>query len=193
MALTTVAAIKSYLNLSVSTHDTILATLLAATEARILQHLGRTRIESGAVSNEAHSPNGQSAYLVLAEWPATAITSVTLSGTALSASDYELQSAEGFLIYLAGGTTPVCWPAGIRNVVVSYTAGYASVPADIALACIIQTAWDWKRTAFVGDGMGGRLGERQQVVGDGNAIYMVDAWAPEATEILAPHRRARVA
>ena len=196
MALTTRALVQSYINNSDSGLNTIIDTILAAVEARILAHLGRLRIESGTVTNEYHDGDGRSDGLLLNEWPATAITSVYWwDGTTadlVAATDYVLDSAAqdsaGILLYTPDAGAPQPWPSGRRNIRVTYTAGYSAVPAALQFAATIQVAWDLKRTSHAG----ARLGERTQVLGDGNATYMVDPWAPECLEVLDRYRRRSV-
>ena len=196
MALTTRALVQSYINNSDSGLNTILDTLIAAVEARILAHLGRLRIETGTVTNEYHDGDGRSECLLLREWPATAITTVSwwdgTTATALDATDYALdssaQDSAGILIYTPGGYAPSPWRVGRRNIRITYTAGYTTVPDDLELAATIQVAWDLKRTGHAG----ARLGERTQVLVDGNATYMVDPWAPECLEVLDRYRRRSV-
>lgn len=197
MALTSATLVKSYLNESGSSVDSIIATFIAAVEARILAYLARTRVETGSVSNEYHDGDGRSHQLLLREWPATTVSSVEwwngTTATALSASDYVLQDASdsgpGILIYTPGGGSPAAWPEGLRNIRVSYTAGHASTPKDIELAATIQVVWDLQRRGLSGAKTSGQLGVRQNVIGDNTAIYLVDAWAPEVLAALEPHRR----
>lgn len=190
MALTDAAKVKAYLGETGSGLDSILAALIPRVEARILTHLGRTRLESGAVTDEVHDGDDCREAIVLREWPATAVSSVTENGETLSASDYDLDVTRGRLYRLPSGLTysPGPWSCGRRNLVVSYTAGYATLPEDLVSAATVQVAWDVKRTGH----KGGRLGERTQTVGDGTATYMVDEWAPEVLSMLAPYRSVRV-
>lgn len=196
MALTTRANVQSYINDPGSSLNAIIDTILAAVEARALAYLGRTRIESGTVTNEHHDGDGRTDGLLLNEWPATAVASVNWwDGTTaelVPVTDYVLdssaQDSAGILLYTPDGGAPSPWPSGRRNIRVTYTAGYSSVPPDLQYAMTIQIAWDLKRSGH----QGGRLGERTQVIGDGNATYMVDAWAPEVLEVLDHYRRRHV-
>lgn len=197
MALTTRALVQSYIANSASALEAIIDTIVAAVDARMLAYLGRTRIDSGTVTNEYHDGDGRSDQLLLREWPATAVASVHwwdgTTATLVPATDYALESpaqdSAGVLLYTPDGGAPAPWPSGRRNIrVTSYTAGYTTVPKDLEYAATIQVAWDLKRSGHAG----GRLGERTQVVGDGNATYMVDSWAPEVLEVLDRYRAVRV-
>ena len=67
--------------------------------------------------------------LELRRYPVTAVTSVTLDGTAIAAADYALD-AEGGILELQAGTFSATEPG---NLVIVYTAGYAraSVPKRV--------------------------------------------------------------
>jgi hypothetical protein len=45
------------------------------------------------------------------------------------------------MLYLRGGV----FPRGVQNVAISYTAGLASVPVDVAQACVEIVATKYKR------------------------------------------------
>lgn len=74
--------------------------------------------------------------LVLPQRPVVAVTSVTLAGVLLPGTDYEFDADTGRLRWIWRKATTVipavyrCWPEG-ADVVVVYTHGYATIPADI--------------------------------------------------------------
>ncbi len=189
MALTTTAAVKSYEGIGGSGSDALIDTIVAAVDAAIKQFLGR-QIESAAVTAEIHDGNGRDDFIVLTESPATAISSVAISGTALSVSDYELDGANGIVFYRPGGAGYAPWPAGRRNVSVTYTAGYSIVPADLALAATKQAAYEAKLSIV----HGGRLGDRSTILQDGGvAQYVVSPWVTGVLDTLERYRRPRCA
>lgn len=71
--------------------------------------------------------------LVLARRPVTGIDTVVISDSEQGADDYEYEAASGLLYRLCGGGR-TCWPCG--ETVVSYSAGYATVPDDLKYAAI---------------------------------------------------------
>lgn len=77
--------------------------------------------------------------LVLARRPVTSVASVTVSDSALSETEYEVDTAAG-IVYrtTTAGTRPPepwgWWTTG--TTVIEYTAGYATVPADLKYAAI---------------------------------------------------------
>ena len=66
----------------------------------------------------------------LPELPVTAVTKVVVDGVELTASvDYKL--GQHGILYRVDGY----WTAGIQNVVITYTHGYAVIPEDIVGVC----------------------------------------------------------
>ncbi len=75
--------------------------------------------------------------LWLDRYPSVAIDSVTVDGSVLDASGYEVDDRTGGL-YRLSGRTRVCWSGS--EIVVAYTGGYADpteVPAPLAEACLL--------------------------------------------------------
>jgi hypothetical protein len=76
--------------------------------------------------------------------PVVSVTSVTVNNAAMNAADYTLDTRLGCLWYGAQGWAGVGrqrrpgWQAGVQNIVVTYTAGYAAIPAPIKRAAIVQ-------------------------------------------------------
>lgn len=76
--------------------------------------------------------------LILSRRPAHTITSVVENGTTLTAgTDFENHAEAGLLKRLSGDCE-TCWPA--CKIVVSYTAGWETVPDDLKLAAMKLTA-----------------------------------------------------
>lgn len=71
--------------------------------------------------------------LVLSRRPVTTMTSVVEDDTTLSPADYELDAASGVLHRLSGDVY-ARWLA--RKIVVSYTAGWVTVPDELKLAAM---------------------------------------------------------
>jgi hypothetical protein len=148
MGLTTVAAIKTHLGITGSDEDTYLTQLLAGLEPAVLRWLNRLNIERATVT-EFYNGGGRK-YLPLKRRPVISVASVNedvdgMAGqnpdgfgaeTLLTAgSDYwtknleESESNPGMLVRV--GTN---WANYDGSVKVVYTSGYATVPADIAMA-----------------------------------------------------------
>ena len=168
MALTTLADLKTYLGISDSSEDALLNLLIADADAAILGYIGRT-IEQATLT-EYYSGDGTQ-MLVLKQRPVTAVTSVHVDqsgysgqGSGAFASSTEWTAGEDFYIrtvvenesntgelvaikgpgtFRADGTAQTWgeWPLGTGNIKVVYTAGYSTVPGDLAAACRILVAW----------------------------------------------------
>jgi hypothetical protein len=80
--------------------------------------------------------------LILARRPVVSIVAVTEAGTALAATDYEIDKDKGLLTRLSGDE-PACWRSG--KILVDYSGGWIlpgwsgqtrNLPADVESACI---------------------------------------------------------
>lgn len=178
--LTTLALVGMYLTLAPGALDpgSETATKLAITISEVSERMEtymRRRIGRRMVS-DSYDAMGNSDLLQLRTYPADGQDlDVTLNGDDITADCLVLEGP-GHLLYQPGGV-PQCWPAGRRHIAVASQAGYESVPEDIQNAATTQVAWQYKRSLD-------RLGERDTVLGEGTATYMVDAWAPEVLEVM---------
>ncbi|WP_210252727.1 hypothetical protein [Methylosinus sporium] len=77
--------------------------------------------------------NAKPASLILVRRFIGAISSITVDGTALEASDYEIDRGAGLLRRLCGSSF-VDWPQG--TTVVSYTAGFVEIPGALKRAAV---------------------------------------------------------
>ena len=168
MALTTLADLKTYLGITDTSEDDLLNLLIADADAAILGYLDRA-IEQASLT-EYYSGDGTT-NLLLQQRPVTTITSVHVdaagyagqgSGAFDSTTEWtagtdfyaqsvvENESNTGNIIAIKGPGTftadhqPMTWgewPRGTGNIKVVYTAGYSTVPSDLAAACRILVAW----------------------------------------------------
>jgi hypothetical protein len=96
------------------------------------------------------------------DWPlVTSVAAVSLrvdtTWTALTAGELaQLQPADTGLLYREYAV----WPAGFRNVKLTYTAGYAAVPLEIKRAALVVAATDlptsnvpWSAESYEAGGM----------------------------------------
>jgi hypothetical protein len=148
MALTTVAAIKTHLGITGSDEDAYLTQLLAGLEPAVLRWLNRLNIERATVTEYLNG--GGRKYLPLKRRPVISVASVNedifgyggqnpdgfgASSLLEAGVDYwtknleESESNPGMLVRV--GTN---WADAEGAVKVVYTSGYATVPADIAMA-----------------------------------------------------------
>lgn len=83
----------------------------------------------------------QQPALSLARRFVSEIDTVTVAGTELLESEYELDAASGILRYLDSTDSVVAWPAG--KTVVVYTAGFAAAPEPVKAAAKELARYVW--------------------------------------------------
>jgi hypothetical protein len=126
--------------LSSAQTEQLRATILAATRV-CGSYIGRTLARESAT--EVYS--GGKGAIALRRTPVISVTSVTESGTALTGSDWVLDTV-GWLLHRGSTTSASRWAAGRANVSVTYVAGYADPPADVRLAVLREVEHLWQRT-----------------------------------------------
>jgi uncharacterized phiE125 gp8 family phage protein len=138
---TTISDVKAYLGITSATDDALLTRLIAAASQWIRSNLNRD-ITSQAYTDKLDGTG--TSRVILSQFPVTAVTSVTVDGTDQAASNIAFRDAT---VALTDGTK---FTKGFANVVVTYTAGYATTPGDIAQACIELVAWRYKEKDRIG-------------------------------------------
>jgi len=142
--LTTLSAVKSELNISVSTYDSLLTGYIHSESAKLSQLCNR--VFASEVLTETLYLLTHHDSIQLSRSPVTSVSSVTYSDDALTTDDYKYDGDSGIL-YRISGYSPVNsnmtsrWNVG--KLVVSYTAGYATIPYAIADACVQLIATRW--------------------------------------------------
>lgn len=149
--LATLAQVKAYLGLatSLTTDDVLLAQIISAESAMLTKWMSR---EFGVVSHtDVFSGNGKSQRM-LVNSPAVSVTAVEVDGMTLGSSLFLLN---GNILTLLLGRT---FAKGMMNCSITYTAGYATVPNDVAQACVELVAKRYKdrdRVGLVSKGLAG--------------------------------------
>ena len=146
--LTTLQDVKDWLGLSSTADDALLARLIASASRFIESWVGRTI--TSVTYTETFNGDGH-ARLVLPNYPVTAVSSVTIDGSPIPAAAPAAPNGylfDALVLYLNG----YAFARGVQNVTVVYTAGYASVPPDLAQACIELVALRYKERDRVGQG-----------------------------------------
>jgi hypothetical protein len=133
--LTNLNTAKDWMGLTASGDDALLTRLITAVSAYIQSWINRTL--ASATYTETRNGTGTK-RLVLTNYPVTAVASVTVGGVTVPAYNYVFDQ---YGIELACGT----FSRGAGNVVVQYTAGYATTPADVEQACIELVQLRYKR------------------------------------------------
>lgn len=192
-ALLTTEELRAAVGVTGSSYDTTLATLGARAAAAIAAWCGVAdappavpTLRSEGIT-ETFRALADVPVLVLARWPVSAITSVTLDGTVLSATDYELSDGAR-LLYRLSDDMRIGWTAS--KLVIVYTAGWATVPDGLKAAAVRLV-----RDYWYADGPQQRDPALKSVRVDG--VDEVQYWvAPasdplvggELAEMLAPYR-----
>lgn len=176
--LTTLAAVKAYAGITGTAQDVLLSGLITRASAAIENYLQRS-VMSGSVA-EVRDGTGATAML-LRQWPVASVASLMIDGQTIPAAS--AWGAPGW--WLADGRTILLFgyrfARGIANVQASYTAGYATVPADIEQACIETVLLALKRRDHIDVSSKSLAGE---------SITFVNVELPRAAQqVLANHRR----
>jgi hypothetical protein len=140
-------------------YDATVTALIPQVQAEMERYCGCDSFDSATYTDQAYDGTGTKS-LYLRNWPVTTLTSVkTLDGagtsTTLASTEYRAavgDNSNGRLTRLSGSSsywpdnTPAlsngpCWPVGSENILVTYTAGYSTIPGDLKLAafCLLDT------------------------------------------------------
>lgn len=128
---------KAELNHVTDINDDELRLYIAATTPIIEELAGRV-----LVATVTETFDGGRRAVLLSE-RASAITSVTVDGTALAPSAYTADLASG-IVYAGGSSTPSTFSWGRQNVVVVYTVGAAAIDPNVVQAARVITAHMYK-------------------------------------------------
>lgn len=129
--LTTLASLKTYLGITDAGSDAVLTKLIAAASAAIEQAIGYPL--SSETRTERLDGNGADIVHPMVR-PITAVASVAVDGRSFSPAASSQGQGFGFdyrAVWLWGGER---FNLGRRNVEITYTAGYPTIPADIEQA-----------------------------------------------------------
>ena len=128
-------ALKSELGITTSDKDEYLGDLLDQSQATIQSYLRRVLwVETvSEVFRDAEIPVDGPVWL--SRWPGNTVTSVTVDGNAVT--DFEVDPDNGALYRLDADGDRLYWQTGsLRKMVVVYTGGYDTIPADIQRAAL---------------------------------------------------------
>jgi hypothetical protein len=141
-AMTTLADVKAMLGITDATQDVRLENLINFASAMIAKYCDRVFTRSTYTSEAYAGTNRQ--LLVLRQWPVVSVSLVTVGGTTMPATEYEVKSQDQAMgaIYrpngwnqntqYATGLTLDTWASG-RDYAVTYIAGYY-MPGDVTRA-----------------------------------------------------------
>lgn len=191
--LATVADVKAYAKITGSEDDALLASLLESAEQALRDYCSRPLGWSQASVAETLSGSGNNSLVVtnvpVAESPAPVVVLLTGAVTTetVAASRYRFDPDSGEFRIIEDDPIYACaWPAGFRNVTMTYTGGYAAIPANLSHAAILATLW-----LFYGSG------QDPSMASEGLGAYSYTKWVaveghsipPEVEAMVAPYRR----
>jgi len=142
-ALVTLADQKTYLNISDSNSDSILEILINSVSTLINVYCERTLIET-TYTDLYLDGNGEK-EIQLPNWPVASITSLAEDETSLTEGldeDYLLYTSDraAYLWRYGDG-----WVDMHKGILITYVAGYSTVPKDLQLACFKQVAFEFHK------------------------------------------------
>lgn len=188
-ALTDLASVQAELSLPGSEDAGYLQTQIAASSAAIASWC--SRVFARETVQEVWRPEIPTEFLMLARVPVASITSVIEDGVTLSASDYEVDPASGFLWRLSSDQRS-WWRA--RKITVTYAGGYIlppaqgrTLPEDVQRACVLMVAAQYNARGR--DPM--LRSEAAQDVGQVSYLDPragMEAMPPQAAALLQPYR-----
>jgi len=137
---TTTAAVKAYLGLSVTTDDALIGSLVTAVSAWMVSYMSRN-ISAATYVETKDGSGGKN--MTFGAYPITALGSMTVDGVVVNSQYLRFKQA------MITRTDGYVFPIG-SEVEVTFTAGYATIPADIAQACVEIVAWRYKERERIG-------------------------------------------
>jgi hypothetical protein len=182
--LTTLADVKTWLqtgqNPFPATDDVLLARLITAASGFIQHWLGR-QILSGDWIEIRDGDGGP--RLVFANFPVTAVWSLTIDGLTIPPVPQDRVFGAGYTfspteLALRG----YVFTRRPQNVAVTYTAGYAAVPSEIAQTCIELVCRRYRERT--------RIGEAAKALGNENVRFLPQDIGGSIKTALLPYRSA---
>jgi len=141
--LTTLASVKAYAGITVTTDDALISSMITAYSAWIRTFLNR---DITSASYDIRRSGRGTFAMLLPQYPITAVSLLEVDGRTIPAQSAWGQPGYYFddiQIALEG----YCFPRGFSNVHIQFTAGYATVPVDIAQAANELVALRYKLRA----------------------------------------------
>lgn len=186
MALTDLAAVKRYLGDELdSSSDEELTRLIGAASSWFESATGLTFAQVTYTGEKQNGPQFRSKTSILPKnIPVISVTSVAVDGVTIPAQT--TAGGDGWalvddVIYLVGYSVP----PGVANVVITYVAGYATVPADVQQAVIEIVAW-W----FRGKEHTGLFSK--STAGGGSTQFSTAGTPPSVDPVVESYRRASI-
>lgn len=152
--LTTLAKLKTWVNVAGASDDTMLQDLITNVSAWIEQWLSRSFFIPASAKVEVRDGNGGT-KLLLSDFPVVDVSAVSINGTQIPESTST--SVNGFFFTdILVGLRGYVFTRGDQNISITYTSGLAQlshpeqVPAEIQQCCLELCALRYKERDFVG-------------------------------------------
>jgi hypothetical protein len=146
--LTTLANVKQDLVVTETANDAQLSRLITEFSTWFLNQINRGALLAASYAEKRNGQGGDS--IVPGFYPVTAVAGVTVNGIQIPASPDGVVSGFVFdelTVYMVGCHR---FKKGRQNVQLNYTAGYATVPADVERAVIDQVIFSFRRLPKLG-------------------------------------------
>ncbi len=146
--LTTLATVKQWVGIptGTTTDDALIQDLITACSVFILSWMTRD-IKSQSYTEYYDGVGGN--RLFLANYPITAVASLSVDGLAIPAASSVLGPGYRFTNNIVSLNGYKFGP-GDANILITYTAGFASVPADLARAATEMVGYKYKEKDRIG-------------------------------------------
>jgi hypothetical protein len=155
--------VKTYLGISDTNSDSVLTNLITNVSAMIETYCNRI-FALASYTETRNGGCGQKMYL--ANGPVTTVSSLSVNGQSVAAAPDSVSGGfvwDSMMVYIRrGGAGPQEFYKGIQNVIVTYTAGYASTPPEVNQACVMWVAWLYDKRK--------RLDKRNETLGQQQTI-----------------------
>ena len=178
--------IKEHLGITQSnTDDAYLSTLIDGISEAIEQYCRRKF--AARRYTEYHSGDGSSGVLFVDEYPIVAVTSLhddvdrEFGSSDLIATGNYVVSGDDGMVELYDDETR--FSKGTRNIKITYTGGYNTMPYSIGLAAMIWIDRIYKKKDRKNEGI------ESQNIGDKATTYRIDDIPPEVKMLLNPFKR----
>jgi uncharacterized phiE125 gp8 family phage protein len=146
---TTKSAVKEYLEMTTdNTYDDSFDNLITRATTFIQNETHRQLLET--TYQETIDGDGTT-KLFLSEYPIISVDTITIDDDTVYSSD-SAQDGASYYIYNNPAIIrrSVNWPENYQNIVVTYDAGYSTIPGDLEQACIELVAFKYENKDYIG-------------------------------------------
>jgi len=150
-ALITVPLVKTYISLRGSTDDEVLQTIINDVSDDVQRRLCKRTFAMTTYTDEKYDGDN-TGTLLLNHWPIDTVSSLIAytGGTALTEDSDFVVYADEAIIKLMNGAV---FPTSLREVKITYDAGYDTLPADLVYAMKMAVAYRYRIATKKQDGV----------------------------------------